>query len=131
MKTTKQTEQELRNALMNWAVDADSTPSEPEQGVELTYQANDGTLGFWVDFYDRDFEDLPNVEIKNGDLYHHGKLGDLYHHGKLVEDPVEAEELIGYNTIVDEIMYDLKGGLKGCEEYTEENVKGFINYLKN
>lgn len=122
MKTTKQTEQELRNVLLNWAVDADSTPSEPEQGVELTYQANDGTLGFWVDLYTRDFEDLPNVEIKNGDLYHHDKL---------VEDLVEAEELIGYPMIVDEIIYDLKGGLKGCDAYTEENVRGFINYLKN
>ena len=121
MKTTKQTEQELRSALLNWVVDADSTPSEPEQGVELTYQANDGTLGFWVDLYTHDFEDLPNVEIKDGNLYHHGKL---------VEDLVEAEELIGYLMIVDKIIYDLKGGLKGCEEYTEENVREFIKYIK-
>lgn len=117
----KKTKQELRSALLNWVVDADSTPSEPEQGVVLTYQANDGTLGFWVDLYTRDFENLPNVEIKDGNLYHHGKL---------VEDLVEAEELLGYLMIVDDIMYDLKGGLKGREEYTEENVKEFINYLK-
>ena len=122
MKTTKQTERELCNTLLNWVVDVDSTPSEPEQGVELTYQANDGTLGFWVDLYTHDFENLPNVEIKDGNLYHCGKL---------VEDLVEAEELIGYLMIVDEIMYDLKGGLKGREEYNEENVKEFIKYLKN
>lgn len=122
MKTTKQTEQELRSTLLNWVVDADSTPSEPEQGVELTYQANDGTLGFWVDLYTRDFEDLPNVEIKDGDLYHRGKP---------VEDLVEAEELLGYLMIVDEIIYDIKGGLKGREGYNEENVKEFIKYLKN
>lgn len=121
MKTTKQTEQELCNTLLDWVEVFDSTPSEPEQGVVLTYQANDGTLGFWVDIYERDFDDLPNVEIKGGDLYHYGKL---------VEDLVEAEELISYDTIINEIMYDLKGGLKGCEEYNEENVKEFINYLK-
>lgn len=121
MKVTKQTEQELRNALLKWVEVADSTPSEPGQDVVLTYQADDGTLEFWVDLYTRDFEDLPNVEIKDGDLYHHGKL---------VEDLVEAEELLGYDTIVDEIMYDLKGGFKGREEYTEENVKEFINFLK-
>lgn len=101
MKTTSKTEKRLYDALKKWVETADSTPSEPDQGVVLTYQANDGTLSFWKDFYEDDFEDLD------------------------FEDLDEAEEAIGYDVIVNAIM----NNLKGRAAYTEENAKNFIEYL--
>ena len=71
MKTTLKTESKLYGALLKWVEVADSTPSDPEQGVVLTYRADNGTLSFWQDFYEDDFEDLS------------------------FEDLVEAEEAIG------------------------------------
>lgn len=101
MITTK-TEQSLHDALLKWVEVADSTPSDPDQGVVLTYQANDRTLRFWINFYEDDFESLN------------------------FEDLVEAEETIGYDAIVNAIM----NNLKGRAAYTEENVKDFIKYLE-
>lgn len=98
---TMKTENQLYNALKKWAETADSTPSEPDQGVVLTYQANDGTLSFWKDFYEDDFEDLS------------------------FEDIVEAEEALGY----DKIAGVLLDQVKSSPNYNEENVKNFIEYL--
>ncbi|MCT3436778.1 hypothetical protein EFQ09_02145 [Limosilactobacillus fermentum] len=103
MKTTTKTEQKLYDALLKWVESADSTPSDPEQGVVLTYQADDGTLSFWQDFYEDDFEDLN------------------------FEDLVEAEEAIGYDTIAKAILENLKSKAN----YDEENVKNFIEYLES
>ena len=102
MKTTLKTENKLYNALLKWVEVADSTPSDPEQGVVLTYRADDGTLSFWQDFYEHDFEDLS------------------------FEDLVEAEEAIGYDTIARAILENLKSKAN----YDEENVKDFIEYLE-
>lgn len=41
------TETELYDALLQWVEGADATPSDPEQGVILTYQTDGGTLIFW------------------------------------------------------------------------------------
>ncbi|MEK1326851.1 hypothetical protein HCY71_07235 [Limosilactobacillus fermentum] len=109
-------ENKLYDALKKWAETADSTPSEPGQGVVLTYQANDGTLSFWQDFYKDDFEDLPNVEVKDDQLYRNG--------GQL-EDLVEAEEALGY----DKIAGVLLDQVKSSPDYNEENAKNFIEYL--
>lgn len=94
-------ESKLYDALKNWAEVADSTPSEPDQGVVLTYQANDGTLSFWKDFYEDDFEGLS------------------------FEDLVEAEEALGY----DKIAGVLLDQVKSSPNYNEENAKNFIEYL--
>lgn len=94
-------ENQLYDALKKWVETADSTPSEPDQGVVLTYQANDGTLSFWKDFYEDDFEDLS------------------------FEDIVEAEEALGY----DKIAGVLLDQVKSSPNYNEENVKSFIEYL--
>jgi hypothetical protein len=102
MKTTTKTEQKLYDALLKWVEVADSTPSDPEQGVVLTYRADDGTLSFWQDFYEHDFEDLD------------------------FEDLVEAEEAIGYDTIAKVILENLKSKAN----YDEENAKNFIEYLE-
>lgn len=94
-------ENQLYDALKKWVETADSTPSEPDQGVVLTYQANDGTLSFWKDFYEDDFEDLS------------------------FEDLVEAEEALGY----DKIARVLLDQVKSSPNYNEENAKNFIEYL--
>ena len=103
MKTTTKTENKLYDVLLEWVEVADSTPSDPEQGVVLTYRADDGTLSFWQDFYEDDFEGLD------------------------FEDLVEAEEAIGYDTIAKAILENLKSKAN----YDEENVKNFIEYLEN
>lgn len=103
MKTTSKTENRLYDALLKWVEVADSTPSDPEQGVVLTYRADNGTLGFWVNFYEDDFESLD------------------------FEDLDEAEEAVGYNAIVNAIM----NNLKGRAAYNEENVKDLIKYLED
>lgn len=94
-------ENQLYDALKKWVETADSTPSEPDQGVVLTYQANDGTLSFWKDFYEDDFEDLS------------------------FEDLVEAEEALGY----DKIAGVLLDQVKSSPNYNEENAKNLIEYL--
>ncbi|PLT15961.1 hypothetical protein CYJ85_00520 [Limosilactobacillus fermentum] len=94
-------ENQLYDALKKWVETADSTPSEPDHGVVLTYQANDGTLSFWKDFYEDDFEDLS------------------------FEDLVEAEEALGY----DKIAGVLLDQVKSSPNYNEENAKNFIEYL--
>lgn len=94
-------ENQLYDAFKKWVETADSTPSEPDQGVVLTYQANDGTLSFWKDFYEDDFEDLS------------------------FEDLVEAEEALGY----DKIAGVLLDQVKSSPNYNEENAKNFIEYL--
>lgn len=96
------TEQSLHDALLKWVEVADSTPSDPDQGVVLTYRADDGTLGFWVNFYEDDFENLDFNDLE------------------------EAEEAVGYDAIVNAIMKNLKGRAA----YNEENVKDFIEYLE-
>lgn len=116
MKTTSKTENRLYDALRKWVEVADSTPSEPEQGIILTYQADDGTLSFWQDFYKDDFEDLPNVEVKDDQLYRNGEQ---------LEDLVEAEEALGY----DKIAGVLLDQVKSSPDYNEENAKNFIEYL--
>lgn len=103
METTSKTEKRLYDALLKWVEVADSTPSDPEQGVVLTYRADNGTLSFWQDFYEDDFEDLS------------------------FEDLVEAEEAIGYDTIAKALLTDVKSDA----DYNEENVKEFIEYLEN
>lgn len=103
MKTTIKTENALYDTLLKWVEVADSTPSDPEQGIVLTYRADDGTLSFWQDFYEDDFEDLS------------------------FEDLVEAEEAIGYDTIAKMILENLKSK----SNYNEENAKNFIEYLEN
>lgn len=118
MKTTSKTENRLYDALMKWAQVADSTPSEPDQGIILTYQADDGTLSFWQDFYKDDFEDLPNVESRDGQLYSNGEQ---------IEDLVEAEEALGYDKIAGVLLEEVKSS----PNYNEENVKEFIEYLDN
>ena len=94
-------ENQLYDALKKWVEVADSTPSDPDQGVVLTYQANDGTLSFWKDFYEDDFEDLS------------------------FEDLVEAEEALGYDKIAGVLLEEVKSS----PNYNEENVKNFIEYL--
>ena len=103
MKTTLKTENKLYDVLLEWVETADSTPSDPDQGIVLTYQADDGALSFWQDFYEDDFEDLS------------------------FEDLVEAEEAIGYDTIAKAILENLKSKAN----YDEENVKNFIECLEN
>ena len=102
MKTTIKKENALYDTLLKWVEVADSTPSDPEQGIVLTYRADDGTLSFWQDFYEDDFEDLS------------------------FEDLVEAEEAIGYDTIAKLILENLKSKAN----YNEENAKDFISYLE-
>ncbi|ADA79907.1 hypothetical protein CU5_29 [Lactobacillus phage phiPYB5] len=103
MKTTSKTENRLYEALLKWVEVADSTPSDPEQGVVLTYRADNGTLGFWQNFYENDFEDLS------------------------FEDLVEAEEAIGYDKIASLLLEQVKSS----PNYNEENAKNFIKYLEN
>ncbi|WP_270367774.1 hypothetical protein [Limosilactobacillus fermentum] len=110
-------ENQLHDALKNWAEVADSTPSEPDQGVVLTYQADDGTLSFWKEFYESDLEELPNVESRDGQLYSNGEQ---------IEDLVEAEEAIGYDTIAGMLLEEVKSS----PNYNEENAKNFIKYLE-
>lgn len=118
MKTTSKTENRLYDALLKWVEVADSTPSDPEQGVVLTYRADDGTLSFWKDFYESDLEELPNVESRDGQLYSNGEK---------IEDLVEAEEAIGYDTIAGMLLEEVKSS----PNYNEENAKNFIKYLEN
>lgn len=110
-------ENQMYDALKNWAEVADSTPSEPDQGVVLTYQADDGTLGFWINFYEDDFEDLPNVEVRDGQLYHNGDP---------IEDLAGAEEALGYDTIAGELLDQVKGN----PDYNADNAQEFIKYLE-
>ena len=106
MKVTKETEQRLYNALKEWAQLTDSTPSEPEQGVVLTYQFSDGVLSFWVDYTEDDFNGL--------------------HFGSLYEDIVEAEELLGYDKIASRLLNEVKAN----KNYEENNVDSFVGRLK-
>lgn len=103
MKTTSKTENRLYDALLKWVEVADSTPSDPEQGVVLSYRANDGALGLQVDFYEDDFENLS------------------------FEDLAEAEESLGY----DKIAGVLLDQVKGSSNYNEDSAKDFIKYLEN
>lgn len=100
---TMKIENQLYDALLKWVEVADSTPSDPEQGVVLTYRADDGTLSFWQDFYEDDFEGLD------------------------FEDLVEAEEAIGYDTIAKAILENIRSQAN----YDEETAKNFIEYLEN
>lgn len=111
-------ENQLLDALKNWAEVADSTPSEPDQGVVLTYQADDGTISLWLDVTMDDFEDLPSVEVRDGQLYHNGDP---------IEDLVGAEEAIGYDTIASRLLEQVKSS----PNYSEEAAKKFIEYLEN
>lgn len=103
MKTTSKTENRLYDALLKWVEVADSTPSDPEQGVVLSYRADDGVLGFQVDIYEDDFEDLN------------------------FEDLVEAEEAIGYDKIASLLLEQVKSS----PNYNEKAAKNFIEYLEN
>lgn len=111
-------ENQLHDALKNWAEVADSTPSEPDQGIVLTYQANDGMISLWLDVTMDDFDDLPSVEVRDGQLYHNGDP---------VEDLVGAEEAIGYDKIASLLLEQVKSS----PNYNEENAKNFIKYLEN
>ena len=102
MKTTLKTENKLYDVLLEWVEVADSTPSDPGEGVVLTYQADDGELSFWQDLYENDFE------------------------GINFEDLVESEEAIGYDTIAKAILENLKSKAN----YSEESVNDFIEYLE-
>lgn len=124
MKTTLKTENKLYDTLINWAETADSTPSAPEQGVVLTYQADDGVLSFNEDFYLSDFEDFKGVEIKDGGEEFPGD--QLFHNGKLVEDLEECELILGYDTIAEALLNQVKAS----QYYSEENVENFISYLE-
>ena len=124
MKTTSKTENRLYNALLKWVEVADSTPSDPEQGVVLTYQADDGTLSFYEDFYLSDFEDFEGVEIKDGGEEFPGD--QIFHNGKIVEDLEECEQILGYDTIAKTLL----NAVKSDADYKEENVKEFIEYLE-
>ena len=111
MKVTIETEEKLRRVLCNWVEVADSTPSNPQDGVVLTYsidREDDDPLVLYVEFYENDFLDQW-IDPEN--------LGDLG----------EAEEALGYDTIVDAIMYDLKGQ----EAYTEENAQKLIKRIQS
>lgn len=110
MKTTNETEQKLYNALMDWVKVADSTPSNPQAGVVLTYKLDrdDNPLILYVDFCENDFLDQW-IDPEN------------------IDGLIEAEEALGYDTIVNAIMYDLKGQ----EAYTEENVKSLIKTIQS
>lgn len=116
MKTTSKTENRLYDALLKWVEVADSTPSEPDQGVVLSYRADNGEINLCLDITLNDFEDLPNVEVK-GD--------QLYRNGEQIEDLVEAEEALGY----DKIAGVLLDQVKSSPNYNEENAKNFIEYL--
>ncbi|MGJ3747749.1 hypothetical protein ACLOBP_04980 [Limosilactobacillus fermentum] len=98
----KKTEKQLYNALLEWVETADSTPSDPDQGIVITYQADDGTLSFWKDFYESDFQSLD------------------------FEDLSEAEEALGY----DKIAGVLLDQVKSSPHYTEDSAKNFIEYLE-
>lgn len=102
MKTTSKTENRLYEALLKWVEVADSTPSDPEQGVVLSYRADDGVLGFQVDIYEDAFEESN------------------------FEDLVEAEETIGYDKIASLLLEQVKSS----PNYNEENAKNFIKYLE-
>ena len=98
MKTTLKTENELYDVLLEWVEVADSTPSDPEQGVVLTYRADDGELGFWQDFYEDDFEDL-----------------------------AEAEEAVGYDTIAKAILENLQSQANYDEETAKDFIEYLEN----
>lgn len=117
-------ENQLYDALLKWVEVADSTPSDPEQGVVLTYQADDGTLSFYEDFYLSDFEDFEGVEIKDGGEEFPGN--QLFHNGEIVEDLEECEQILGYDTIAKALLNDVKSDA----DYNEENAKNFIEYLE-
>lgn len=125
MKTTSKTENRLYDALLKWVEVADSTPSAPEQGVVLTYQADDGVLSFNEDFYLSDFEDFEGVEIKDGGEEFPGD--QLFHNGKIVEDLEECELILGYDTIAKALMNQILSN-QYCDE---ASVKKFIKYLEN
>lgn len=125
MKTTSKTENKWYDTLLKWVEVADSTPSDPEQGVVLTYQADDGTLSFYEDFYLSDFEDFEGVEIKDGGEEFPGD--QLFHNGKIVEDLEECELILGYDTIAKALMNQILSN-QYCDE---ASVKKFIEYLEN
>lgn len=117
MKTTSKTENRLYDALLKWVEVADSTPSDPDQGVVLSYRADNGEINLYLDITLNDCEDLPNVEVKDGQLY--------YRNGELIEDLVSVEEAIGYDTIAGLLLEEVKSS----PNYNEENAKNFIEYL--
>ena len=123
MNITLKTENKLYDALLKWVEVADSTPSDPEQGVVLTYQADDGTLSFYEDFYLSDFEDFEGVEIKDGGEEFPGD--QLFHNGEIVEDLEECEQILGYDTIAKALMNQILSN-QYCDEASVEN---FIEYL--
>ena len=120
MKITLNTENKLYDVLLEWVEVADSTPSDPEQGVVLTYQADDGTLSFYEDFYLSDFEDFEGVEIKDGGEEFQGD--QLFHNGEIVEDLEECEQILGYDTIAKALMNQVLSN-RYCDE---ASVKNFI-----
>lgn len=124
MKTTLKTENKLYDTLLKWTEVADSTPSDSEQGVVLTYQADDGVLSFYENFYLSDFEDFEGVEIKDGGEEFPGD--QLFHNGKIVEDLEECELILGYDTIAEALLNQVKAN----QNYSEENVENFISYLE-
>lgn len=105
-------ENKLYDTLLKWVEVADSTPSDPELGAVLTYQADDGTLSFDEDFYLSEFEDFEDVEIKDG---------------KIAEDSEECEFILGYDTIAKALMNQILSN-QHCDE---ASVKKFIEYLEN
>lgn len=109
MKITSKTENKLYDTLLKWVEVADSTPSDPDQGAVLTYQADDGTLSFYEDFYLSEFPD-----------------DQLFHNVKIVEDSEECELILGYDTIAKALMNQILSN-QYCDE---ASVKKFIEYLE-
>lgn len=110
-------ENKLYDALLKWVEVADSTPSDPDQGVVLSYRADNGEINLYLDITLNDFEDLPNVEVKDDQLYRNGEQ---------IEDLVEAEEALGY----DKIARVLLDQVKSSPNYNEEAAEDFIEYLE-
>ena len=117
MKTTSKTEKRLYDALLKWVEVADSTPSDPEQGVVLSYRADNGEINLYLDITLNDFEDLPNIEVKDDQLYRNGEQ---------IEDLVEAEEAIGYDIIAGMLLDQVKSS----PNYNEEAAEDFIECLE-
>ena len=111
-------EDKLYSALKKWVEVTDSTPSDPEQGVILSYRAYNNEIELYLDITLDNFEELSNGEVRDGQLYHNGKQ---------IEDLAEVEEAIGYDTIADLLLEEVKDSNK----YNEEDVNKFIKYLEN
>lgn len=111
-------EDKLYSALKKWVEVTDSTPSDPEQGVILSYRAYNNEIELYLDITLDNFEEISNGEVRNGQLYHNGKQ---------IEDLAEAEEAIGYDKIASLLLEQVKSS----PNYNEENVKEFIKYLEN